>query len=147
MTDRRTFLGALASGLLAAPLAAEAQQTAKIARIGYLGTNRAANPNLYEALRQGLRDLGYEEGRNLVIEYRDAEGKIDRLPALAAELVALKLDVIVAPGTPQALAAKQATTTIPLCSLLLPIRFRTGSSPALRDRAAMSRGCPPSPRS
>ena len=112
--DRRSFLGTLSGGLLAAPLAAEAQQTAKIARIGYLGTNRAANPTLYEALRQGLRDLGYEEGRNLVIEYRDAEGKIDRLPALAAELVALKLDIIVAPGTPQALAAKQATTTIPI---------------------------------
>src|SRR5713101_796883 len=67
-----------------------------------------------EALRQGLRDLGYVEGRNLVIEYRDAEGKVERLPALAPELVALNVDVIVAPGTPQALAAKQATRTIPI---------------------------------
>ena len=111
---RRAFLCALPGTLLSAALAAQAQQVAKVARIGYLGTNRAANPHLHEALHQGLRDLGYEEGRNLVIEYRDAEGKIDRLPALAAELVALKLDVIVAPGTPQALAAKQATTTIPI---------------------------------
>ena len=87
---------------------------AKVARIGYLGTNRAANPHLHEALRQGLRDLGYVEGRNLVIEYRDAEGKVERLPALAPELVALNVDVIVAPGTPQALAAKQATRTIPI---------------------------------
>ena len=87
---------------------------AKVARIGYLGTNRAANPHLHEAFRQGLRDLGYVEGRNLVIEYRDAEGKVERLPALAPELVALNVDVIVAPGTPQALAAKQATRTIPI---------------------------------
>ena len=112
--DGRAFIGVLSGGLLAAPLAAGAQQATRVARIGYLGTNRAANPHLHEALRQGLRDLGYEEGRNLLIEYRDAEGKIDRLPALAAELVALKLDIIVAPGTPQALAAKQATTTIPI---------------------------------
>ena len=112
--QRRAFLCALTGTLLSAPLPAQAQQAAGVARIGYLGTNRAANPHLHEALRQGLRDLGYEEGRNLVIEYRDAEGKIDRLPALAAELVALKPDVIVAPGTPQALAAKQATSTIPI---------------------------------
>ena len=67
-----------------------------------------------EAFRQGLRDLGYVEGRNVVIEYRDAEGKSERLPALAVELVALKVDVIVAPPTPAALAAKQVTKTIPI---------------------------------
>jgi putative tryptophan/tyrosine transport system substrate-binding protein len=114
VTTRREFIGTLAGGLLAAPLAAEAQQAAKIARIGYLAGNLAAAPRLEEALRQGLRDLGYVEGRNLVIEYRDAEGKVDRLPALAAELVALKVDVIVAPNTPQALAAKRATRTLPI---------------------------------
>src|SRR6266550_4491372 len=113
--DRRTFLGALATGLLAAPLAAEGQQTAKVARIGFLFLNLAPNPHLREAFRQGLRDLGYVEGRNVVIEYRDAEGKPERLPALAAELVALKVDVIVTGGgTPTALAAKQATKTIPI---------------------------------
>jgi ABC-type uncharacterized transport system substrate-binding protein len=111
--ERRAFLTAFMA-VLAAPLAAGAQQMAKVARIGYLGTNRAANPQLHEAFRQGLRDLGYVEGRNLVIEYRDAEGKVERLPALAPELVALNVDVIVAPGTPQALAAKQATRTIPI---------------------------------
>jgi putative ABC transport system substrate-binding protein len=100
--------------LLATPLAAEAQPAAKIARIGYLAGNLAAAPRLEEALRHGLRDLGYVEGRNVVIEYRDAEGKPERLPALAAELVALKVDVIVAPNTPQALAAKQATRTLPI---------------------------------
>jgi putative ABC transport system substrate-binding protein len=69
---------------------------------------------LPEAFRQGLRDLGYVEGRTVLIEYRDAEGRFERLPALAAELVALKVDVIVAGGTPHALAAQQATRTIPI---------------------------------
>jgi len=104
----------IAGGLLAVPRASEAQQGAKAARIGYLSTNLAANPHLLEAFRQGLRDLGYVEGRNVVIEYRDAEGKPERLPALAAELVALKVDVIMAPGNSLALAAKQATRTLPI---------------------------------
>src|SRR6266478_9920611 len=112
--ERRTLLGVIAGGLLAAPLAAEAQQPTKIARIGYLSLNLVPNRHLREAFRQGLRDLGYVEGRNVVIEYRDAEGKPERLPALAAELVALKVDVIVAGATPHALAAKQATRTLPI---------------------------------
>jgi len=114
VTTRREFIGTLAGGLLAAPPAAEAQQAAKVARIGFLALNLAASPHLPEAFRQGLRDLGYVEGRNVVIEYRSAEGKRERLPALAAELVALKVDVIVAGNTPAALAAKQATTTLPI---------------------------------
>jgi putative tryptophan/tyrosine transport system substrate-binding protein len=115
VTTRRVFLGTLAGGLFAAALVVSAQQPAKVARIGFLATtNLAANPHLQEAFLQGLRDLGYVEGRNVVIEYRDAEGTLERLPALAAELVALKVDVIVAPGTPQALAAKQATRTLPI---------------------------------
>src|SRR5882724_9053679 len=96
------------------PVAAEAQQAANVARIGVLVLNRATNPRGHEAFRQGLRDLGYVEGRNVVIEYRDAEGKPERLPALAAELVALKVGVILAAGEPHALAAKQATKTIPI---------------------------------
>jgi len=113
---RRAFLSTMAGSLLPAPLAAEAQQAAKIARIGYLGFNRAAgDPRTRETFLQGLRDLGYVEGRNLLIEYRDAAGKTERFPALAAELVALKVDVIVAAGgTLAALAAKQATTTLPI---------------------------------
>ena len=123
MTDRRVFIGTLPGALLASPLTAEAQQAAKIARIGYLALNPAASPHLREAFLQGLRGLGYVEGRNVVIEYRSAEGKPERLPALAAELVALKVDVIVAArGTPTALAAKQATRT-------LPIVFATASDP------------------
>jgi len=111
--DRRAFLAG-AAALLAAPLAAETQQADKVARIGYLGTRRGVSPHLPEAFRQGLRDLGYVEGRNVVIEYRNNEGKNERLPALAAELVALKVDVILAAATPHALAAKQATRTIPI---------------------------------
>src|SRR6266705_1801959 len=112
MDRRDTVLALLALG--AVPLAAEVQQAAKIARIGYLTSSLGVNPHLPEAFHQGLRDLGYVEGRNLVIEYREAEGKADRLPALAAELVALKVDVIVASGTLAALAAKQTTRTLPI---------------------------------
>jgi len=113
--DRRAFVSGITLGLLAAPLAVEAQQPTKIARIGYLSLNLIPNRHLREAFRQGLRDVGYVEGRNVVIEYRDAEGKPERLPALAAELVALKVDVIVTGGgTPPALVAKQATKTIPI---------------------------------
>jgi len=112
--DRRAFISGITVGLLSAPLATGAQPAAKIARIGYLATNLAANPHLPEAFRRGMRDLGYVEGRNVVIEYRSAEERLERLPALAAELVALKVDVIVAPNTPAALAAKQATRTLPI---------------------------------
>jgi putative ABC transport system substrate-binding protein len=112
---RLAFSITLLLGGLFSPVAAEAQEAAKIARIGYLPLNLAAGPDLHEAFRQGLRDLGYVEGRNLAIEYRDAEGKTERLPALAAELVALKVDVIVVTGgTLAALAAKQATRTLPI---------------------------------
>jgi putative ABC transport system substrate-binding protein len=109
---RREFIALLSGAAAGWPITADAQQTAKVARIGYLALNLAAAPYLPEAFRQGLRDLGYIEGRNVMIEYRSAEGKAERLPALAAELVALKVDVIVAAGTPAALAAKQATRTL-----------------------------------
>ena len=112
--NRRAFLKTTTLGLVATPLAVEAQQAAKTPRIGYLVTSLAVSPHPQEAFRQGLRDLGYVEGRNVVIEYRDAEGKPERFPAVAAELVALKVDVIVAGPTLAALAAKQATKTIPI---------------------------------
>ncbi len=124
--NRRSFLTALSGGLLAAPLAAEAQPAAKVARIGYLTTHVASSPHLPEAFRQGLRDLGYVEGRNVVIEYRDAEGKFERLPALAAELVALKVDVIVASAYPGTLAAKNATNTIPIIMVAVADPVRMG---------------------
>src|SRR3989454_497288 len=101
----------LALALALAPLVAEAQPAEKLARIGYLSLGSAADTP--KALLQGLRELGYVEGQNLVIEYRYAEGKAERLPDLAAELVSLSVDVIVAGGTPPPLAAKRATRTIP----------------------------------
>ena len=116
MTTRRELLFALGVGTLAAPLASFAQQQpAKVARIGFLGPASASGyASRVEALREGLRDFGYVEGKNIVIEYRWAEGKYERLPELAAELVRLKVDVLVTSGTPDTLAAKRATTTIPI---------------------------------
>jgi putative ABC transport system substrate-binding protein len=109
------LLALLAVFLLAAPLAAEAQAPAKVPRIGFLAPQSPTdNPHLLEAFRQGLRELGYVEGQTIAIEYRFGEGRPERLPALAAELVRLKVDVIVTTGPPAPLAAKQATSTIPI---------------------------------
>ena len=113
--DRRAFIGGVAGGLIATPLAARAQQVGRIYRIGLLEAVPAAqNAANLDALRKGLRDLGYVEGRNLIIEYRSAEGRAERFPDLASELVRLRVDLIVTRGTPAALAAKDATETIPL---------------------------------
>jgi putative tryptophan/tyrosine transport system substrate-binding protein len=113
--DRRTFLAGTGAVLLAPPLAAEAQP-AGTRRIGLLESSSPspARVRLWETLRQRLRELGYLEGQNIAFESRFADGKADRLPGLAAELVALKVDVIVTSGTPASLAAKQATRTIPI---------------------------------
>ncbi|MGB3661116.1 MAG: ABC transporter substrate-binding protein, partial [Pseudolabrys sp.] len=112
---RREFI-TLLGGTAAWPLVARAQQpSAKVFRIGFLGTPTADSlPKRPEAFRAGLGDLGYQEGRDFVIEYRWADGNYDRLPALLADLIRLKVDVIVTHGTPAALAAKQATTTMPI---------------------------------
>jgi putative ABC transport system substrate-binding protein len=112
--ERRTFLGSLAGGLLALPLVAQAQPAGKVPRIGFLFSGASGPAREVDTFRQGLRDLGYIEGQNIAIEYRFAGGQVERLPELAAELVRLKLDVIVAPYTPPALAAKRATSTIPI---------------------------------
>jgi putative ABC transport system substrate-binding protein len=91
------------------------REAAKVPRIGFLGTgSRAGRQFMIDGLLEGLRELGYEEGRNLLIEYRFSDDRDDRLPELAAELVALKLDLIVASGTPASVAAKKATSTIPI---------------------------------
>jgi len=115
VVDRRTFVAVTAGGLLGVALAAAAQPT-KIPRIGYVsGTGSAADQGPYvEALRQGLRDLGRVEGRDFSIEYRGAEGKLDRVPSIVNELVQLKVDVIVATIPGAIHAAKQATITIPI---------------------------------
>src|SRR5262249_27140223 len=101
--------------LLALGVIAEAQQPTKVPRIGFLRSlPLSANPYRIDAFRQGLRDLGYVEGKNIVIEWRSAEEKLDRLPMLAAELVRLKVDVIVTPNPTPTRAAKAATATIPI---------------------------------
>jgi putative ABC transport system substrate-binding protein len=112
---RRSFLLASLAGFVAAPLAAEAQTAGKLYRIVYLGNSSAAlETDLVDSFRQGLRNLDYVEGRNIVIEYRWAEGRNDLFPALVAEAVRLKADVIVTSGTPATLAAKEATRTTPI---------------------------------
>jgi putative ABC transport system substrate-binding protein len=110
----RTFLCGLILASFAMPLAAEAQQAGKAPRVGFLFYGSAGPSPEVEAFRQGLRELGYVEGQNISIEYRFARGRIERLPELAAELVRLRPDVIVTPGTPGSMAAKQATSTIPI---------------------------------
>jgi putative ABC transport system substrate-binding protein len=94
---------------------ADAQQPGKIPRIGYLdGASLSVNASRIEAFRQGLRELSYVEGKNIVIDWRSADGKLDRLPVLAAELVGLKVDVILSTGTASTRSAKAATSTIPI---------------------------------
>jgi len=111
---RRAFIGALAGAMAAVPLTAGAQQTGRVFRIGILANLRSSEPDLWGFFIQGLRELGYVEGQNIAIEWRVSEGKYERLPALAAELVGLKVDVIVVPANQNALAAQQATRTIPI---------------------------------
>jgi putative ABC transport system substrate-binding protein len=117
MMDRRRFLLISLAAVLAAPLAGEAQQAANTPRIGFLSASSFSEPRIqryFQAFRQGLRELGYVEGRNIAIESRWAEGNYDRLPGLAAELVRLKVDVLVTYGAPAGQAAKRATKTIPI---------------------------------
>jgi putative ABC transport system substrate-binding protein len=114
--DRRAFIASLA-GIVVSPLAGEAQQPTKIARIGYLVTGSLEPPEARRSLhdfRQGLRDLGYVEGQSIAIEYRAADGRNERLPGLAKELIGLNVQTIVTQGTPAATAAKQSTSTIPI---------------------------------
>ncbi len=113
--DRRTFVGAVAAALFTSPLAVEAQQAGRIPRIGYLGQNSAeSGAHLLVAFRQALGERGWVEGQNIHIEFRYADGKVDRLPALVAELIRLKVDVIVTGSSGTTWAAKDATKSIPI---------------------------------
>ena len=114
MMDRRTFVATIGASLLGVPRATRAQQPSR-RRIGYLDSGSAAADRPYvEAFRQGLRDLGWIEGQNIAIEFRYAEGKFERLPTLATELVRLNVELIFAVTTPAAVAAQHATATIPI---------------------------------
>ena len=115
MNRRDTVLALVALAAAARSRASLAQQPGKVWRVGFLSpTSASVNPQYTGAFLKGMRDLGYVEGKNLVIEWRYADGKYDRLPGLAAELVQLKVDVIVAAGSPAISAAQKATTTIPI---------------------------------
>jgi len=120
------LVAVLAVSLLAAPLAADAQQAGKMPRIGWLGVESPSDrPALLDAFRQRLGELGWVEGQSIVIDYRYAEGRIDRLPDLAAELVRLKVDLIVSFGTQGVTAAKNATKTIPI--VMIAVRDPVGT--------------------
>ena len=106
--DRRTFIATLSGSIVTTRWAAEAQQVGKAYRIGVLGVGER------DLLRESLRDAGYVEGQNLTIEWRDAEGKAERFVDLAAELVRLKVDVLVAPNPAATIAAKKATASVPI---------------------------------
>ena len=123
--DRRRFLRISLGGALAAPIVAAAQQPGKIARIGLMGGSHSDSDPFIEAFKQGLRELGYVEGKNIRIEYRLAAGKTELLPSLAADLVRLKVDVIVA-SSQGAVAAKQATTAIPIVMPIITDPVRLG---------------------
>jgi putative ABC transport system substrate-binding protein len=113
--QRREFITLVGFSAVAWPIDAWAQQTSKVWRVGMLETtSETLNAPNVNAFRRGLRELGYVEGQNLIIEYRSGEGRIERFPDLAVELVRLKVDVLVTRGTPASLAAKNATTTIPI---------------------------------
>ena len=127
---RREFITLLGGVAVTWPLAANAQS--KTPRIGFMGNSTAAlEANLVDAFREGLREHGYEEGRNIVIEYRWADGKYERFPALVAELIAANVEVIVTAGTPAALAMKKATTTVPLVMVAVGDPVGTALVPSL----------------
>lgn len=126
---RREFI-TLLGGATAWPLVARAQ--GRIPRVGFMGNSTAAlEVNLVNSFREGLRELGYEEGRNIAIEYRWADGRYERFAALVAELIAAKVDVIVTAGTPAALAVKKATSTVPLVMVAVGDPVGTGLVPSL----------------
>ena len=131
MMGRRTFLAMGAGSLLAAPLAAEAQVAGKMARIAVLGATRPEDLPQWEGLRQGLRERGYVEGQNIVIDYRWAQGRFERLPALAADLAGLKPAVIVAFVTQSSVAARKATSTIPIVMVAVADPIGAGLVPSL----------------
>ena len=123
---RRTFIGGVASGVLATSLGSFAQHHGRVWRVGVLDTSSSMSAVQLEAFRKGLHELGYVEGENLVIEERTADGRPERLAELAIELVRAKVDVIVPRGTPAALAAKNATAVIPIVAIEVGAPVETG---------------------
>ena len=129
---RRKFVAILGGVVAAWPFAARAQHGGKIPRVGFMGNSTAAlEANLIGPFREGLREHGYEEGRNIEIVFRWAEGRYERFPALIAELIAANVDVIVTAGTPATLAVRRATSTVPLVMIAVGDPVGTGIVPSL----------------
>ena len=144
--SKRIFCLALGALLLALCFPAESQQPAKIPRIGYLTAASLSSVSARtEAFRQGLRELGYVEGKSIVVEYRNAEGKLDRLPELAADLVQLKVDIIVTGPLQGVEAAKDASKTIPIVFAAVSDPVDTGLVASLSrpggNVTGLTRGC------
>ena len=119
MIDRRSFIAGSGAVLLTAPLGAEAQQPGKVYRIGWMiGSSVSASAPLIDAFKQGMRELGWVEGKNIDYEVRAADGKLERLPAIAADLLRLKIDLFLTPTTAATRAARNATTTIPIVMVI-----------------------------
>jgi hypothetical protein len=143
----QAFVLTLCALLFALCVSAQAQQPTKVPRIGFL---IASNPSpvsaRLEAFRQGLRELGYVEGKSIVIDYRWAEGKVDRMPDLAAQLIGLKVDIILSTVRNQPVPPKKQLLRFPLLWGLIMTLWAMGLSPALRARAETSLDCQPLPR-
>jgi len=133
--QRRRFIALLGGLAVASPIGARAQAPAKIPRIGYLASSGPAmTGRMIAALKQGLKDLGYIDGQTIAVEIRQAEGRNERMPELAAELIALKVDILLAASSPGVLAAKKATTTIPIVLSSTRHRAQSGICCATRQR-------------
>jgi len=130
--NRRDFIALLGGAAAAWPLAGRAQQSVNVPRVGFMGNStESLEANLVGSFREGLRKLGYQEGRNIVVEYRWAEGKYEHFPTLIAELLTAKVDVIVTAGTPASMAVKKATTIVPLVMVAVGDPVGVGLVPSL----------------
>jgi ABC-type uncharacterized transport system substrate-binding protein len=141
MMDRRIFLTTVA-GLVTAPLVAEGQPAGKPFRIGYIGSSSGTSQHLVAAFREGLRDRGWVEGQNVIIEYRWAGGMAERYPTLLGELVGLKVDLIVTTTTAGALAAQRATTEIPIVFTMVSDPLASGLVASLAPPGDMPQAGP-----
>ena len=146
---RREFITLLGSAAATYPLEARAQQSGRrLPRIGFLGSASAVgSTKAIDALRMGLRDFGYVEGRNIIIEFRWAEERYDRLPQLIRELIAMPVDLLITHGTPGTRAAKQATSTIPIVMAISGDAVATGLVSSLARHAIGCYGVEPDPGS
>jgi len=143
VNKRRKLIFAMGAGALATPLCSFAQQQGKIWRVGFLTAySSSAETPAFDSFRQAMRELGYDNGRNIAYETRWAEGELERLPGMAEDLVKFKPDVMLVANTPSVIAAKKATTTIPIVMVGVGTLWELDSWTILRDPGATSQGLP-----